>query len=229
MRLSLLRAALPSSLALFALAAGGCQNAMYDENMALHSQSRQLQDQNKLLKGELESRPDAAQVASLEAELAAKQQRIADLEGQLSERLNAPDIQTGLIIPGVSGVDVSFDEAKGEMTMTVPGDLLFASGSTSLSKGAAATLGRIGDILNSDYAGKTIRVRGHTDSDPIKKSAGKYDSNRDLSLQRAYAVTKNLEAKGVSASRLETVGLGEHHPTGQGKSKDRRVEIVVVM
>ena len=216
-----------SSLAFAALAAGGCQNAMYDENMALHTQNRELQDRNKAFKSELMTRPDAAQVASLEAELAAKQQRISDLEGQLSERLNAPDVQTGLIIPGVAGVDVKYDEARGEMTMTIPGDLLFSSGSTALSKGSAATLGRIADIINSDYAGKTVRVRGHTDSDPIKKS--KFDSNRDLSLARAYSVTKKLESSGVSATRLETVGLGEHHPTGQGKSKDRRVEIVVVM
>lgn len=223
----LLRLAVPC-LTLAALVAGGCQNAMYDENMALHSQARQLQERNKALKGELEVRPDAAQVAALETELAAKAQRIADLESQLNERLNAPDGE-GVLIPGVSGVDVSFDEAKGEMTMRVPGDLLFASGSSTVSKGANATLSRIAEILNSDYASQTIRVEGHTDNDPIKKSKSKYDSNRDLSLQRAYSVTKQLESKGVSSSRIETVGFGEHKSLGQGKKNDRRVEIVVVM
>lgn len=223
----LFRIAAPS-LTLAALIAGGCQNAMYDENMALHSQARQLQERNNALKGELETRPDAAQVAALETELAAKAQRIADLESQLNERLNAPDVD-GVLIPGVDGVDVSFDEAKGEMTMRVPGDLLFASGSSTVSKGANATLSRIAEILNSDYAGQTVRVEGHTDSDPIKKSKGKYDSNRDLSLQRAYAVTKQLESQGVSPSRIETVGFGQYKSLGQGKKNDRRVEIIVVM
>ncbi len=212
----------------FGLLTGGCQNAMYEENMGLHSQARQLQDNNQALIGELASRPDASQLAALEGELAAKQQQITDLERQLSERLNAPG-SDGLLIPGVDGVEVSFDQSKGEMTMRVPGDVVFASGSIVVSGGAQSTLTRIAEILNSDYAGKTVRVEGHTDSDPIQKSKSKYDSNRDLSLKRAYAVTKVLEGKGVKASRIETVGHGEFKSLGRGKKEDRRVEIIVAM
>ncbi len=222
----------PRTLGLLAavgcLGAAGCQNAMYDENMQLHSQARQLQQQKDLLEGELETRPEPAELAALESELAVKNQQIASLEQQLNERLNAPG-SDGLMIPGVEGVEVSFDDVKGEMTMRVPGDVLFGSGSSVVSKGAAGTLTRIADILKSDYAGKTVRVEGHTDNDPIKKSKSKFDSNRDLSLQRAYAVTKVLEGKGVPANRIETVGHGEHQGLGQGKKNDRRVEIVVVM
>jgi chemotaxis protein MotB len=225
---SLIRRPLVLGLAVAPLALG-CQSAMYEENYALHSQARQLQENNKALRGELGTRPDAAQLASLQSELAAKEQRIADLESQLQERLLAPDLETGLLIPGVDGVEISLDDVKGEMTMRVPGDLLFASGSSNVSKAAGGTLSRIAEIINSDYAGKTVRVEGHTDSDPIKKSAGKFDSNRDLSLRRAYAVTKALTGQGVSGDRIETVGHGEHRSLGKGKKTDRRVEIIVVM
>jgi outer membrane protein OmpA-like peptidoglycan-associated protein len=217
-----------SAVALVGLVSAGCQNAMYDENLALHSQARQLQEDKKSLMGELETRPTDAQVASLRTENQAKAQRIAELERQLAERLAMPD-ESGLMIPGIDNVEIGLNDAGTEMTMRVPGDVLFASGSDTVNSGAKATLNRIADILQSDYAGSRVRVEGHTDADPIKRSKGKYDSNRDLSLRRAYAVTKVLEGSGVPASRIETVGHGEHQTLGQGKKKDRRVEIVVVL
>ncbi len=215
-------------LALTGLLAGGCQSAMYDENVALHNQARELQDDKNSLQGELANRPSEAELASLEMENRAKAQRIADLEQQLADRLAAPDAG-GFVIPGIDGVGVTLNNDATEMTMRVPGDLLFASGSAEVNKSASATLGRIADIIRSDYAGQTIRVEGHTDNDPIKRSKSKYDSNRDLSLKRAYAVTKDLEGSGVPAHTIETVGHGEHQSLGRGKKEDRRVEIIVVL
>ncbi|MEM1012358.1 MAG: OmpA family protein [Planctomycetota bacterium] len=220
------RLALAAPIAASGLFVAGCQNAMYDENLALHHQARQLQKDKKSLQTEISQRPTQAQLASLQSENAAKAARIADLERQLAERLAMPD-DTGLMIPGIDNVDVSLND--NEMTMRVPGDLLFASGSDTVNSSAKATLNRIAEILQSDYAGSTVRVEGHTDSDPIKRSKSKYDSNRDLSLRRAYAVTKILEGSGVTASRIETVGHGEHQSMGQGKKQDRRVEIIVVL
>ncbi len=222
------RLSFAAPIAAVGLVTAGCQNAMYDENLQLHSQARQLQANNKSLQGELNTRPTEAQLVSLKTENDAKARRIAELEQQLADRLAAPDA-TGFSIPGIDNVDITYDDEKGEMTMRVPGDVLFASGSSNVNKSAESTLSRIADILNSDYAGADIRVVGHTDSDPIKRSKSKYDSNRDLSLRRAYAVTKVLEEDGVTPARMMTGGQGEHHPTGQGKKQDRRVEIVVVL
>ncbi len=221
----LLLAAVPAFVAI------GCQSALYEENLALHGQARELQEDKDRAQAELASRPDQAEVnaqlAAYESELAAKQAQINELEQQLRDSLLAPGLD-GLMVPGIDGVEAIYDQETREMTMRVPGDLLFASGSASVSKGAAATLDRISDIIQSDYPGRSIRVEGHTDTDPIRRSKGKYDSNRDLSLRRAYAVTKVLEGSGVPAGQIETVGHGEHKSLGQGKAKDRRVEIIVV-
>ena len=220
----------PSRLFLAAatLAAGGlstgCQNAMYDENVALHEQSRALQAQNKNLRGELQNRPDAAQLAALQAELNERDRMIADLQS----RLNAPQ-PDGMTITGLEDIDITFDSDRGEMTLRVPGDVLFASGSTKVNGSADSTLARIADILNTDYAGKDIHVVGHTDSDPIVKTKNKFSDNRDLSMQRAYSVTNKLIGKGVEAGRIMTGGKGQYDTLGQGKKKDRRVEIVVVL
>lgn len=212
---------IPASL----LAAGGCQSSMYDENAALHAQNRQLQNEYSATQSELESRPTPAQVASLQSELAARDQMIADLQA----KLNAPQ-EDGSIIPGMEGVDITMDQAKGELTLAVQGDVLFPSGSTTVNKSAEATLTRIADILKKDYAGKTIRVEGHTDTDPISKTKKLFADNRDLSLRRAYAVTTFLEGKGVQPEQVETVGHGQYKPRSTTSKKDnRRVEIVVVI
>ena len=71
-----------------------------------------------------------------------------------------------------------------------------------------------------------VRVEGHTDN------VGSASSNQTLSLERAEAVRVFLEAKGVDASRVDVLGLGDTMPvadntTEQGRSANRRVEVVI--
>ena len=205
------------------LLAGGCQNAMYEENAELHNQNRKLQTHLSATSDELAARPTQAQLANLQQELAERDRMIAELQG----RLNAPQ-EDGTPVLGIDGVDVTVTP-RGDLSMSVAGDVLFASGSTTINKSAEATLARIADVLRQDYGAKAVRVEGHTDTDPISKTKNLYADNRDLSLKRAYAVTKFLEGKGVQPERLETVGHGQYKPRAQTKKDNRRVEIVVVM
>ena len=212
------------------LLAGGCRNSMYEENAGLHKQNRDIQAALAAKRDELNGRPTDADLASLNQEVAQRDAAIAERDALINDlrgKLNAPSTPGGPAIEGMAGVDISYDAARGEMTMRVPGDVVFASGSTAINKGAESTLTRIADVLKKDYATKKVRVEGHTDADPIKKTAKLYNDNRDLSLQRAYAVTKFLEGKGVDPGHLATAGYGEHQPRGN-KKDSRRVEIVVV-
>ncbi|MBN2584316.1 MAG: OmpA family protein [Planctomycetes bacterium] len=106
----------------------------------------------------------------------------------------------------------------------------FMSGKAVLKPTATAELGRIAEAIKRDYPGRMIRVEGHTDGDPIKKSGWK--DNWELSCERAATVVRQLVASGVSAENVCVAGYGEHQPvadnkTAAGKSKNRRVEIVV--
>lgn len=205
------------------LSAAGCQNALHDDNLKLHSQNRELQSRVDSLEGELGKRPDASQVAGMQGQLAERDARIADLEKQLKTQ-PADEPPT----PGIEGIETEFNKSSGELTVRVPGDVLFGSGDATLKSGAKSTLDKVAAALKSDYAGKPLRVEGHTDSDPLVKTKSTWQDNRNLSLARALAVTRYLEGKGVDPKLIATSGFGQYHPRGSDKSKNRRVEIVVL-
>ena len=106
----------------------------------------------------------------------------------------------------------------------------FTSGKASLKTGSAAELSRIADQIMRDYPGSTIRVQGHTDGDPIKKSGWK--DNWELSCERALTVVRQLTKAGIDPKNVCAAGFGQHRPVADnssraGKSRNRRVEIVV--
>lgn len=125
---------------------------------------------------------------------------------------------------GISGVDVGY-RAGGEIVVGVAGDVLFAPGQASLRQQARSSLDRIVGVLNSQYSGNMIRVEGHTDSDPIRRSSWK--TNERLGAERAMSVQEYLVSKGVSNNRIYAATFGSTRPRGN-KEQSRRVEIVIL-
>jgi outer membrane protein OmpA-like peptidoglycan-associated protein len=71
-----------------------------------------------------------------------------------------------------------------------------------------------------------LTIEGYTDS------TGSEETNQKLSEQRAEAVETYLIGQGLSADSVTSKGLGQANPvagndTAAGRSKNRRVEIVV--
>ncbi len=103
----------------------------------------------------------------------------------------------------------------------------FATGSAELTPGARQTLDQLGKAVTSaDLAQYRFRIEGHTDT------VGAAEYNKALSQQRADAVAAYLEGKfGVSANRLQTVGMGEDGllvptPPNTPNDQNRRVNVV---
>lgn len=111
-----------------------------------------------------------------------------------------------------------------QITVRVPGDVLFDSGKATIKKSASQTLKQIAHVIKNDYSANMIRVSGFTDTDPIRRS--KWSDNLELSLQRAAAVHRYLQKQGVVPSQLYAAGFGQWQPRAT-KTQSRRVEIVV--
>ena len=212
-------------LGLTTLLAVGCQNKMHDENVKLHRQNRELQDQ-------LSTAPDPNQVAQLQSEISARDAKIQDLENQLRQPAPGQPPQAsrgngdGGDMNGLSGIEVTRDEVAGTVTVRVPGDVLFDAGKATLKTSSQSTLNKIAAALKKDYSGKKVFVVGHTDSDPIAKTKGIWDDNLDLSAARARAVHKYLVDQGVPPKLLGMRAMADTDPR-PNKNQSRRVEIVV--
>ena len=101
----------------------------------------------------------------------------------------------------------------------------FETGKSTIKKKSFPLLDQIANIFieNANYI---IEVQGHTDN------VGKPEMNLKLSQQRADAVKKYLEKKGVEAARMTAVGYGQEMPiadnnTKAGRQKNRRVEFKI--
>lgn len=122
--------------------------------------------------------------------------------------------------------NVTINNTGDRLIVTLPQDILFASGSFNVRSDLRRDLNSVAGNLQA-YPNSTIQIVGHTDSD------GDAASNQQLSERRANAVADVLLDAGVPLSRIQTFGRGENQPVASnldaiGKSKNRRVEIVIL-
>jgi chemotaxis protein MotB len=157
-----------------------------------------------------------AQLDARDAKIDAQLIEIRDLKDSLAEASKAPAVSSGEWEKGLYGDRI-----------TLGGDILFSAGRSSLTAKGKAALAKIARELKSTYAALPVRVYGHTDTDPIRKTKALWKDNLDLSANRAMEVTRYLIEEGIDPKRIETIGMGEHHPLDT-KAKSRRVEIVVL-
>lgn len=152
---------------------------------------------------------------------------LRDCESERARILAENDKLRGGSGGGATGFEDMGDvsRAGSDIVVAVAGDVLFDSGSVTIKSSAKANLDRIAGVLQSQYGGNDVRVAGHTDSDPIKRS--KWGSNERLSCERALAVEEYLASRGVSKDRMYSAGYGPAKSKGDKKSS-RRVEIVVI-
>lgn len=205
---------------------GGCQSKLAAENRSLWQQNRELQAKY----GEAASQPKAAapdptQVNALQGEIAARDAKISELEAQLRAPATGQS-QTPAEKQQLAGIEATMDQATGNLTVNIPGDVLFDAGRASLKDSSKSTLNKIAGAIKKEYSGKHVFVDGHTDADPIAKTKGMWQDNLDLSAERARAVAKYLTTQGLDHRNVDTRAYGSTQPK-KSKEASRRVEIVV--
>jgi len=203
------------AFAVIALGSSGC-GPDPKERMAM------LEQENTQLSDELAQARSAAEQAArardaCEQELASLRSANDGLRNQLAA------------VPPPMETPEGWTAIPGGAMIALDGEVLFRSGKADLRPEAKSTLDAIAQVVNGEYGNKDVLVYGHTDGQPIKKSGWK--DNLELSAQRAMAVVRYLQSKGVSPQRLVAGGCGEHRPRvskSANEPKNRRVEIYVL-
>lgn len=196
-----------------------------------------------------------AQVAALRRQLASLQEALdaaeaKDIEQQaqienLSQRLNAALARK---VQELQEVRSRFFEALraalGDRTdvkvvgdrFVFESDILFGSCSATLGEDGKAQLDKLASALldiQKDIPPEVnwvLRVDGHADATPLGPSClALFQSNLELSAQRAISVVNYLKSRGVPGRRLMATGSGSESPLVAGYSasalaQNRRIE-----
>lgn len=103
----------------------------------------------------------------------------------------------------IGTVDVKVDaDGLNIEVMDTQKSSMFASGSATISPEAQAAFVKITEILKK--APNSLEIVGHTDAKPFKSRTGAY-SNWELSVDRANAARKLVEAQGFDSKRITSV------------------------
>ena len=138
-----------------------------------------------------------------------------------------PSRLDGRYMPEIKSKCVSVFQGGGSTAYNVCSDVLFDFDKADIRSDAAAVLRQVAGSLRKRFAGRSIRIDGHTDSQ------GSDAYNDRLSLRRAEAVKRWLVANGgIAASRITTKGYGESEPvdsnaTDAGRQRNRRLVVGV--
>ena len=217
--------------------------AAYDESQRqVADRDARIKDLNRQI-SHLKSRPDpSSQIAAMKAE----NQKLRGNLDQMTKKFNELEdrykqLRLVRLDPGLDRALrefaekykdlVEYDEKLGMVRFR--SDLTFGLGSTKINDGAAKSLARLAEILNSEAALKYgVRVVGHTDTVRIRRVIKLHPTNWHLSVHRAISVRKVLEDSGVAPVRTFVAGHSFYRPVAQnsksGSKQNRRVEIYLV-
>lgn len=138
---------------------------------------------------------------------------------------NALERQAAEMRSSITNSDISVTNNGTFLTVNMPQDLLFDTGSAALHPSLQRDIRAVGASLLK-YPNSNVEVIGHTDN------VGSAAMNQDLSQRRAVSVANVLRDSGVPNSRISAFGRGEEQPvasnlTPEGRALNRRVEIII--
>ena len=121
---------------------------------------------------------------------------------------------------------IRVEEANGTLRVRYLRNIYFAVGETTVPKSGKVHLDRVYELMQQDPT-LVLTLSGHSDI------TGSEKTNVMLSIQRAKAVAKYMEQKGISPDRIEVNGFGTEAPIAsnddeaEGREFNRRVEILM--
>lgn len=167
-------------------------------------------------------------------DLKKREQRLKEVEEILRKRDEATNqlkakLQEALLGFTKNGLTVEIKNGKVYVSLT--DKLLFPSGSIIIDEKGKQALTQLAAVLKQQPE-INIAVEGHTDSQKIT-NLGQIKDNWDLSVLRSTSVVRFLtEEQKIESVRMTATGKGQYQPlasntTAEGRSKNRRIEIVL--
>jgi chemotaxis protein MotB len=116
------------------------------------------------------------------------------------------------------------------MVVVLATDVLFGSGSASLSKDGKAAIVEVAGVL-AGIPRRAFQIEGHTDAVPI--ASAQFPSNWELASARAITVVETMIEAGVKPERVSAASFADSRPVQknesvEGRKGNRRIEIVVL-
>jgi len=160
------------------------------------------------------------------AQLEAIKARFEELRGKLQKLTNL-------------GLKVQIRHNR--MVISLPGDVLFASGEDKLKDEGKGVLSAVAEVIRKDQqlSARYFQIAGHTDNKPL--AGGPFRDNWGLSAMRARQVlvflVSGADAKGggggLDPNHLHAAGYGEtdqiaSNDSDEGRQANRRVEFVLM-
>lgn len=158
-----------------------------------------------------------AALASLQAEIEAKDAAMKDLKDRVSQALS-----------GFEGKGLTVEQRNGRIYVSMENKLLFPSGSAAVDAQGRDAISKLAKAIEGEKD-LSILVEGHTDTDKIT-TGGAYKDNWDLSVARATSVVRIMqESSKTDPVRITAAGRGEYVPVDPNdKAKNRRIEVVLI-
>lgn len=171
-----------------------------------------------------------AQIAKEQAKRASMQEQIETFSEKREQLLMAAQVsQTQSAEARAAALQRKLAAMEAEKTdrgmVLTLGDVLFELNESDLLPGGVQVVEELARFLK-DYPERTVLIEGYTDS------TGSSAYNQQLSEARARSVKQALMQRGISPSRIMTIGYGEQYPVASnetlaGRQLNRRVEIVI--
>lgn len=200
------------ALAVLAAAAsmglGGCNNKPKQQELMIADLTKENDDLR-------------AQAQQSQDSLTQSQTRVTELENENATLKQAATTAPKTADTGMMGGGGS------DRILTIAGDVAFGPGSVTLTTAGKREVDKVISEIKSKYSGHRIEIAGFTDSDPLNKTKQKYTDNENLSAQRALAVERYMNSKGIADNLTHASAYGPSNPKGS-KKDSRRVEIKIL-
>jgi chemotaxis protein MotB len=195
---------------------------------------KQLALSKQLEAKEAQIKKENDRLLALQQELHARSQRIDELETALAAKdanMKALKESISKALTNFEGKGLTVEQRDGKVYVSMENKLLFNSGSWKVGKEGRKAVVQLGGVLAQNPE-INVLIEGHTDDDP-HLGKGAISGNWDLSTKRATEIVKILmDVPNISPENLTAAGKSKYLPvatneTVEGKSKNRRIEVVL--